>query len=143
MIPGVHLREFSYPEDYAAVYQLWKEAGTGIHVGFSDTFEEIGKKLRRDPDLFLLACAGERIIASVMGGFDGRRGMVYHLAVDQGYRGRGIGSVLMDELEARLRAKGCRKYYLLVTEDNLDVISFYEKRGWERMAILPYGKVLG
>jgi ribosomal protein S18 acetylase RimI-like enzyme len=49
-----------------------------------------------------------------MGGYDGRRGMIYHLAVDHAYRARGIGKLLMDEVERRLQAKGCRKAYLLV-----------------------------
>lgn len=138
----IKLRTFIYPQDYPAVHQLWANAGPGVHLGDSDTLEEIGKKLERDPDLFLVAMEEERIIGSVLGGFDGRRGMVYHLAVHQDCRDLGIGSTLMEELERRLRAKGCIKYYLLVTYENDQAIRFYEKRGWERMPIHIYGKLL-
>jgi ribosomal protein S18 acetylase RimI-like enzyme len=136
------IRQFQFPQDYPAVYALWQNAGQGIHVGRSDTLEEIAKKLQRDPDLFLLAEADGQIIGSVLGGFDGRRGMMYHLAVAQNCRQLGIGAQLMEELERRLRAKGCIKYYLLVTTDNENAIHFYEARGWQRMPLYAYGKDL-
>ena len=68
-----------------------------------------------------------------MGGFDGRRGMMYHLAVDPRYRRKGIANLLVDALEKKLKEKGCIRYYILVTNDNEDAISFYESRGWENM----------
>ena len=77
----------------------------------------------------------------MIGGFDGRRGMIYHLAVAASLRGQGIGNRLMSEVEARLRAKGCLKSYLLVLEDNIEATAFYEHLGWELMeGHLIYGK---
>ena len=136
------IRNFRYPEDYETVYHLWKQAGDGIHLRRSDEPEEIVKKLKRDPDLFLLAESGGEIAGTIFGGFDGRRGMMYHLAVAQDFRRRGIGEALMDELERRLRAKGCIRYYLLVTSDNEDAIRFYKRRGWEQMDLYAFGKDL-
>ncbi len=136
------LREFRFPEDYAQVIDLWQNAGPGIHVRRSDEKPEIAKKLLRDPDLFLVAEVNVKIIAAVLGGFDGRRGMVYHLAVDVEYRKNGLGALLMSELENRLKAKGCLKSYLLVTRDNQEAIRFYENSGWEHMDLLIYGKDL-
>lgn len=138
----VSIRDFRYPEDYHTVIALWNSAGEGIHVRRSDEPEEIQKKLQRDPDLFLVAEQGGQVIGTVLGGFDGRRGMVYHLAVDANFRKQGIGEALMNELEQRLKHKGCIKYYLLVTRDNQDAIRFYEKHGWERMELYTYGKDL-
>ncbi len=136
------LRQFRFPEDYQAVYDLWARAGPGIHLRRSDEPEEIEKKLRRDPDLFIVAELGGRIVGAVLGGFDGRRGMMYHLAVEASLRGRGIGEALMSALEERLRAKGCIRYYLLVTTDNDEAIRFYEHRGWERLELFVYAKNL-
>lgn len=139
----VRLRDFRYPEDYQVVYELWSAAGDGIHLRQSDERQEIEKKLGRDADLFLLAEVGGRVVGSVLGGFDGRRGMMYHLAVAPEFRHGGIGSRLVAELEGRLRAKGCIRYYLLVTRDNEEAIRFYEGRGWVRMDDLyAYGKNL-
>ena len=137
------LREFCFPEDYPAVIALWSQAGPGIHVRRSDQPDEILKKLQRDPDLFLLAEADHQVIGSVMGGFDGRRGMIYHLAVAAAWRQQGVGEALMSEVEQRLRARGCIRCYLLVTLDNETAIRFYEKRGWEHMdPIVTMGKDL-
>ncbi len=136
------LREFSYPSDYSRVIYLWENAGPGIHVRRSDQAQELEKKIQRDPDLFIVAEVDGQVIGTVLGGFDGRRGMVYHLAVDAGYRQRGIGALLMSELEKRMKSKGCIRSYLLVTRDNLEAIRFYENTGWERMDLHIYGKDL-
>ena len=53
----------------------------------SDTLDEISKKIIRDPNLFLVAEQKGVIIGAVIGGFDGRRGLVYHLAVAEKHRG--------------------------------------------------------
>lgn len=138
----ITLREFQYPQDYSAVCGLWQKAGPGIQLRRSDQPEELAKILLRDPDLFLVAEMQGEIIGTVIGGFDGRRGMMYHLAVDQPNRRQGIGVALMEELERRLRSKGCIRYYCLVTKDNLPAVEFYEGRGWQRMDLYALAKDL-
>jgi len=129
--------------DYDEVYKLWGMMEKGVRVSRSDSLDEIKKKVARDPDLFLVAVSDNMIIGSVIGGFDGRRGMVYHLAVASEFRGMGIGSRLMNELESRLRSKGCLKCYLLVTLDNSDAEAYYQHRDWKCMDDLHiYGKEL-
>jgi len=140
----IKFREFCFPSDYESVYQLWESIEKGVHIGRSDTPAEIEKKIARDPDLFIVAESDAAIIGSVIGGFDGRRGLIYHLAVAAAFRGMGIGSRLMDEVEARLRAKGCLKCYLLVTNDNPEAEGYYQHRGWQPMdSIRLFGKELG
>lgn len=143
MTPLVQIREFCFPGDYEEVYTLWEAIEKGVRVGRSDSLDEIEKKIARDPDLFLVAESDGKIIGSVIGGFDGRRGLVYHFAVAASFRGMGIGTRLVDELESRLRSKGCLKCYLLVTLDNSEAESYYQRRGWKRMDDLQvYGKEL-
>ncbi len=134
------IREFDLARDFDAVTALWQASGPGVRLGLSDTPEEITRKLKRDPDLFLVAENEAQVVGAVLGGFDGRRGLVYHLAVTPEARGRGLGTALMAELEARLKAKGCRKYYLLVTHDNTDVTDFYQRLGWSVMPVNIMGK---
>jgi ribosomal protein S18 acetylase RimI-like enzyme len=138
----IQIRQFRYPDDYTAVVSLWETAGAGIHLGRSDTPEEIAKKQEHEPDLFLLAEDGSKLVGSVIGGFDGRRGLVYHLAVDPAYRKQGLGTQLMNELEQHLKQKGCIRCYLLVTLDNESAMHFYEQRGWNRMTLATYAKDL-
>ena len=142
-VDGLRLRTFSFDSDWQAVHALWARCGPGVQFSRSDEPLEIQKKLQRDPDLFLLAERNGQVIGAVMGGFDGRRGLVYHLAVAPEDRQHGIGEALMNELEARMKAKGCLKSYLLVTRENADVLAFYRARGWEVMDMYLMGKVLG
>lgn len=139
---SVTVRALRYPQDLPAVLALWQTAGSGVQLRRSDQPAELEKKLARDPDLFLVAEREGLIVGAVLGGFDGRRGMVYHLAVDPGLRREGIATLLMDELESRLRAKGCIKAYLLVTRGNKPAMRLYEGRGWEHMDLFIYGKDL-
>lgn len=49
----------------------------------------------------------------------------------------------MDEVESRLRAKGCLKSYLMVALDNTEVEDYYRRRGWKPMDYVHlYGKDL-
>ena len=76
-----------------------------------------------------------------MGGYDGRRALVYHLAVCEEHRQQGIGKALMETLEELLREKGCLRSYLLITKDN-PAIEFYEKNGWHLLELFAMGKDL-
>jgi ribosomal protein S18 acetylase RimI-like enzyme len=131
----MQIREFDLERDYAAALVLWQASGPGVGVGVSDTREALALKLARDPDLFLIAEADGRLIGTVIGGWDGRRGMVYHLAVAAEARRAGVGTALMREVERRLQAKGCRKAYLLIVPGNEDVVNFYEANGWRRKPV--------
>jgi len=130
MKPEFQIREFTFDGDYDHVLKLWQGIEVGMHVGPSDTPEEIQRKLERDPDLFLVAEAKHNIIGTIIGAFDGRRGMIYHLAVHNDFRRQGIGQALLSEVEKRLRAKGCIKCLLVVVEDNKNAMHFYEECGW-------------
>ena len=138
----ISIREAAIPTDYQKIFDLWNNAGPGIHLRQSDTLEEIQKKFARDPDLFLVAEIDGSIIGAVLGGFDGRRGIVYHLAVEEKYRNSGIGEDLMQELEKRLKAKGCIRSYLLIVPENADALKFYRNRGWSKLDLLVMGKDL-
>jgi ribosomal protein S18 acetylase RimI-like enzyme len=139
---AITLRTFRFPDDYEEVYHLWQESGEGIQLRHSDEPQEIEKKIQRDPDLFIVAENEGEIIGAVLGGYDGRRGLMYHLAVNKDYRQMGIGAQLQAELEKGLQSKGCTRYYLLVTPDNNVAIRFYENRGWERLNLQVYAKDL-
>ena len=100
--PDIVIREFTLA-DYDEVLALWLGAGPGVDRRPSDERDQVTLKVERDPDLFLVATLDGRIVGAVMGGWDGRRAYVYHLAVTHGLRHRGVADALMDELEERFR----------------------------------------
>jgi ribosomal protein S18 acetylase RimI-like enzyme len=48
---------------------------------------------------------------------------------------RGVGTALVAEVVERARARGCRRLWLITTNDNLDAIRFYQKRGFTIAAV--------
>ncbi len=129
--------------DYDAVLALWQSAGPGVSIRPSDRREEIAKKLTRDPDLFLVAECDGRLVGALMGAWDGRRGWLHHLAVDESVRRQGIGAALVQEVEGRLRARGCLKVNLLVYSANQGAREFYRSLGYDEMTpIMAMGKEL-
>jgi len=129
--------------DYEAVARLWDEGGPGVSRRPTDGFEGVRLKLSRDPDLFLVARLGTAVVGVVIGGFDGWRAYVYHLAIAPAYRRRGIASALMDELEARLRAKGALKAKCQIMVGNDVSLAFFRQRGYEiEDFTVPAGKWL-
>lgn len=136
---SVAVREFRW-EDVPQVRAVWETAGPGIHLDPSDEAEGLRRKWEHDPDLFLVAEADSQILGVVLAGFDGRRAIVYHLAVLEAWRRRGIGRRLMIELESRLRARGCPKSYLIAAPENEVALAFYRDLGWEVMHMVLMGK---
>jgi N-acetylglutamate synthase len=134
MTAQAHIREFRFPSDYEGSLRLWESIESGVTVGRSDTLQEIERKLQRDPDLFLVAELNGRIVGTIIGGYDGRRGLIYHLAVHADHRKNGIATQLLNEVEKRLQGKGCVKCYLLIFEDNEQAAEFYGHRGWREMS---------
>jgi ribosomal protein S18 acetylase RimI-like enzyme len=114
---------------YDDVVQLWKNAG--ISVGSSDTKGELRKMLQRNPELLLIGNHKEKLIAVVMGGFDGRRGYVHHLAVEPIFQKRGYGKRMMNELIKKFRIMGVHKIHLFIEKPNIDVVNFYKNLGWK------------
>lgn len=49
--------------------------------------------------------------------------------------GMWIGSSLLDATREMAAAAGCRRMWLITTNDNLAALGFYQKRGWRLVAI--------
>ena len=82
------------------------------------------------------------MIGTVLGGYDGHRGWVYSLAVDDHERQRGIGSALIDNIERKLKALGCLKVNLQVVASNSGVVEFYKRLGFSVEDRISMGKRL-
>ena len=134
------VREFSM-EDYSGVKRVWDESGLETLLG--DSKGEVKSKLERDPDLFLVAEEGGSIVGTVMGGWDGRRGWVYHLGVLPRFQRRGVATALIKELETRLKAKGAIKVNAVVYGTNARSLEFFRRAGFkaDTRSVL-HGKVL-
>ena len=138
---AVTIAEFSM-DDYAVVHVLWQRGDLWMRP--SDGPDATLLKLSRDPGLFLVARSADgRVVGTVMGGWDGRRAYVYHLAVAPERRREGIADALMDELERRFRALGALKAKLQILVENDTSKAFFAHRGYELESFCePWGKQL-
>src|SRR4051812_3835742 len=119
--------------DYDAVVALWRRCD-GIEVAEGDDRKTITAYLQRNPGLSLVAISRSRIVAAVLCGHDGRRGLIYHLAVAPEVRGRGLGRVLVNECVAGLRSAGIARALILVGKDNVAGQRFWAAQGFEEIS---------
>ena len=71
------------------------------------------------------------MVGAVLCGHDGRRGYIYHLAVDPADQGRGFARRLIDECLAGLKRAGLERANILVAKDNSRGRDFWRRCGWE------------
>jgi hypothetical protein len=102
----------------------------------------IQKKMAVQPELFLVAHADGKVVGTVLVGYDGHRGWIYSLAVPPAFRGKWVGSTLMQRMEQLLGGRGCLKINLQVLAANADIIAFYKTLGFSVEERISMGKVL-
>ena len=56
-------------------------------------------------------------------------------SLDSLNEGKGIGTALMDEVVREAKEKKCRRVFLITTNDILHALGFYQRRGFELVAI--------
>lgn len=135
----IPLRPFR-PGDEPAVIALWHACG--LVRPQNDPARDIARKLKVNPELFVVAERDGVIIGTVMAGYEGHRGWINYLAVAPGRQRIGIGRQLMVEAERLLRAAGCPKINLQVRPDNRAAVAFYERLGFSVEGAISLGKRL-
>ncbi len=135
----MEIREFR-AADGGALRTFWESCGIAIRPGDDDA--ALAAFATRNPGMFLVASDDRGIAASALGGWDGRRGWLYHVAVRPDQRRGGVGGRLVRMIEDRLRALGCPKVDLIVWEDNTSGMEFWSALGYRRESAVEFGKTL-
>lgn len=124
--------------DYEAVYALWMSCtGMGLN-NLDDSKEGIDKFLQRNPDTCFVAVEDTEVAGVIMVGNDGRRGYIYHTAVNPAYRKQGIATALVEKAMDALHKCGINKVALVVFEKNETGNAFWEKLGFTVREDLVY-----
>jgi len=126
--------------DVDEVVDLWRRCG--LTRPWNDPIDDIALARRGADATILVVRETGRLIATVMVGFDGHRGWVYYLAVDPDRQGGGLGRAIMDAAEGWLKARGAPKIQLMVRDNNVAALGFYDRLGFERQAVVTLGKRL-
>ena len=128
----IEIRKFSI-NDYDAAIELWQRV-EGLEIAEGDDREGIVQFLARNQGLSQVATDGSAIVGVALCGHDGRRGHIYHLAVDPAYQGRGLGKRLLDECLADLRRTGVKRVIIMVADDNPSGRQFWKRFGYEEIS---------
>ena len=125
-------------DDYNAVYNLWLScSGMGLN-DLDDSEEGIRKFLERNPETCFVAENDGMVIGVIIAGNDGRRGYIYHTAVNPLFRGRGTGRKLVESAMNALKEAGINKVALVVFGRNKDGNEFWKKMGFTVREDLTY-----
>jgi ribosomal protein S18 acetylase RimI-like enzyme len=139
MVSELVVRTYS-AEDERAVIDLWDRCD--LLRPWNNPVKDIGRKLRVSSDWFLVAVVRNKVVGSIMIGYDGHRGWINYLAVDPSLRRQGVGRRLMQQAEELLRNAGCPKINLQVHSGNQQAAEFYARLGYLQDDVISFGKRL-
>jgi ribosomal protein S18 acetylase RimI-like enzyme len=117
------------PGDENDVIELWRKCE--LTKPWNNPKQDIERKLKVNPELFLVGLLENKVVATVMGGYDGHRGWIHYLAVDPGYQRRRLGRQMMKTIEDKILVMGCPKINLQIRAENTGVIEFYNNVGFK------------
>lgn len=126
--------------DEVAVVGLWRACG--LVRPQNDPRKDIRRKLRVNPEWFLVGEHQGRVAGTVMVGYEGHRGWINYLAVEPRLQRTGLGRLLMGEAERLLRSVGCPKINLQVRSGNDAAVRFYRELGFAVHDVISLGKRL-
>ncbi len=125
-------------QDYDNVYKLWANTkGMGMR-SLDDSFEGIEKFIKRNPNTNFIAKIENKVVGIILCGHDGRRGYIYHTAVNTDYRRGGVGKALVDAALEALRKEGINKVALVAFASNDLGNKFWQSLGFEKRNDLNY-----
>ena len=128
------------PQDADLAAALWAEAG--LVRAWNDPHADIAAALACPTSTILAARDGDRIVGTVMAGYDGHRGWLYYVAVAADQRGTGLGRALVRAAEQWLAGQGARVIRLMIRAENDAVKGFYEALGYEDGQMIVMGRRL-
>ena len=126
--------------DENAVVELWHKCN--LLRSWNNPKWDVERKLQVNPELLLVGLVDDKVVATVMGGYEGHRGWVNYLAVDPAYQRRGLGQQIMGVVEKKILAMDCPKINVQIRIDNTAAVKFYESIGYKMDEVVSMGKRL-
>ncbi len=109
--------DIATPGDVPELLALWAVAAENDGRP-GDTAQAVLTLLDRDPGACLIARQGDRIVGTLIAGWDGWRAHLYRLAVHPAMRRQGIAQALLGAGAARLRSLGATRLDAMVLDGN-------------------------
>jgi ribosomal protein S18 acetylase RimI-like enzyme len=128
------------PEDESSVLTLWQQCG--LTRPWNDPHRDICRKLKVNPEMFLVGLVDGQVVATVMAGYEGHRGWLNYLAVAPEFQRHGLARTIVTAAEQLLGRAGCPKINLQIRTSNQALIEFYRRLGYSIDDVVSMGKRL-
>ncbi len=128
--------------DYEAMIEVFEVCGLHPRTRSRDSRKAIARQLRSNRTLYFGAFDGRRLVGTVLGTHDTRKGWINRLAVLPDYRHRGIASKLVHTCERALRTAGMEMFAALIEGDNVASQDLFARLGYETSDIRYYRRKL-
>ena len=125
-------------KDLDQVPRVWMEAGLPYRPNGRDAPEGLRAQLRRDPDLFLGAFDGPKMVGVAIATDDGRKGWINRLAVLPSHRRLGVGEAIVKACEDALRRRGRGVFSILIEGENEASETLFLKAGYRSEHDIKY-----
>jgi len=122
--------------DYEELIALYRLCGMDPRVRGRESRSAIAAQLRTSRNRYLGAFEGDRLVGSVLGTQDSRKGWINRLVVHPGYRRRGLARRLVRTCEKGLRSQGIRMFAALIEPANKTAAAVFQSLGYEVQPIL-------
>jgi ribosomal protein S18 acetylase RimI-like enzyme len=139
MKPEIIIREFRL-SDYDSVLKLWDEAGLPYRPQGRDSRQRIGKEIKQGQSIFLVAEADGKIVGTLLGTHDGRKGWLNRLAVAQGFKRHGLARQLVIEVESRFDKLGLEVIACLIEGENTTSMEVFARLGYKKSDVVYFSK---
>lgn len=125
-------------DDYEEVYALWMSIKGFAMRSLDDSRDGVARFLKRNPDASVVAVADGKVVGSILCGYDGRRGCLYHVCVREDYRRQGIGKAMVVYCMKALEKEAISKVSLIAFTQNDIGNAFWKEIGWTKREDLNY-----
>ena len=125
-------------DDYEEVYALWMSIRGFAMRSLDDSRDGVARFLKRNPDASVVAVADGKVVGSILCGYDGRRGCLYHVCVREDYRRQGIGKAMVVYCMKALEKEAISKVSLIAFTQNDIGNAFWKEIGWTKREDLNY-----
>lgn len=118
-------------QDYNEVLALWKGVNGFYIRSIDDSYDGMQKFLAKNPKTNVIAICDNKIVGSILCGYDGRCAYLYHVCVQKEYRHKQIGKRMVSFVKDRLQEEGATHINLVAFKDNSLGNLFWQEIGWQ------------
>lgn len=133
------IRQFN-TEDYSNVISLWDSANLPVRPKGRDSFKKLNEQIISGNTILLIAELNKRIVGTILGTHDGRKGWINRLAVDAEFHRKNIAKRLVSELENWFEENGLEVFACVIDSENTISMELFKKIGYQEWNVRYFSK---